>query len=493
MAGGGEGAGGGGGAWGPGEFELAGALVGAGAVRQAAGSGPGGRRRRLRALLSSRALPRTGWPPEEVEAFVRETALLDHTAFVGLAGMGEREGRVFAPAVARRYFGLAHGMGRSGDVTAEQPKACGSSLLAKLTNLLARDALREAGLRGCGPAVVLPLATGMSLVLALQALRRNRPPCARFVLWPRVDQKTGIKCVSAAGLELVVVPNRVDGDRVCTDLAAVERAVDELGADAVVGVLSTTACFAPREPDDVVGLAALCQRLGVGHVVNNAYGVQEGRTCAAISRAWAGTSGPGRVDAVVQSTDKNFLVPVGGSVVVGPKGRPGVVEGVARMYPGRASLGPSLDLLMTLLEMGAVGWRNLLDERRDNFEYLRRRLKEFAEGVGERVLDVPGNSISLAMTLSGVQAEPRQATQLGSMLFRRNVTGCRAFCPPGKTAEVDGRTFINFGSHTDAYPHAYLNVAAAVGMQLEEVDLFIRRLRECWEELVAKQSPQSPR
>ena len=58
---------------------------------------------------------------------------------------------------------------------------------------------------------------------------------------------------------------------------------------------------------------------------------------------------------------------------------------------------------------------------------------------------------------------------------------------------MDGRTFIKFGSHTDAYTHSYLNVAAAVGMQLEEVDLFIRRLRECWEELVAKQSPQSPR
>ena len=461
--------------------------VGPGAVRQAAGAGPGGRRRRLRALLSSRALPRAGWPPEEVEAFVRETALLDHTAFAGLAGMGEREGRVFAPAVARRYFGLTHGMGRSGDVTAEQPKACGSSLLAKLANLLARDALREAGLRGCGPALVLPLATGMSLVLALQALRRARPPGARFVLWPRVDQKTGIKCVSAAGLELVVVPNRVEGDRVCTDLAAVERAVGELGADAVVGVLCTTACFAPREPDDVVGLSALCQRLGVGHVVNNAYGVQEGRTCAAISRAW----GAGRVDAVVQSTDKNFLVPVGGSVVTGPKERPGVVEGVARMYPGRASLGPSLDLIMTFLEMGASGWRGLLEERREGFEYLRGRLEDFAQGVGERVLDVPGNSISLAMTLSGIQAEPRRATQLGSMLFRRNVTGCRVFCPAGKTAEVDGQIFINFGSHADAYPHAYLNVAAAVGMKKGEVDLFIERLSKCWKDLAAK-LPQSP-
>jgi O-phospho-L-seryl-tRNASec:L-selenocysteinyl-tRNA synthase len=197
------------------------------------------------------------------------------------------------------------------------------------------------------------------------------------------------------------------------------------------------------------------------------------------------------VDAVVQSTDKNFLVPVGGSVVTGPKERPGVVEGVARMYPGRASLGPSLDLIMTFLEMGASGWRGLLEERREGFEYLRGRLEDFAQGVGERVLDVPGNSISLAMTLSGIQAEPRRATQLGSMLFRRNVTGCRVFCPAGKTAEVDGQIFINFGSHADAYPHAYLNVAAAVGMKKGEVDLFIERLSKCWKDLAAK-LPQSP-
>ena len=472
---------GGGGTWGQEELELAGALVGGGAVRQAAAAGPGGRRRRLRALLSSRCLPPAGWPPGEVEAFVRETALLDNTAFLGLAGMGEREGRVLAPAVARRYFGLAHGMGRSGDLTAEQPKACGSSLLAKLSNLLVRSALKQAGLRGCGPALVLPLATGMALMLTLQALRRTRPPGARFILWPRVDQKTGIKCVSAAGLELVVVENKVEGDRVFADLEAVERAVRELGADNVVGVLSTTACFAPREPDDVVGLAVLCERLGVGLVVNNAYGVQCGRTCAAVEMAW----GAGRVDAVVQSTDKNFLVPVGGAVVAGPRSRPGVVEGVACLYPGRASLGPSLDVLMTLLELGGEGWRHLLQERRETYDFLKSRLEGFAESVGERVLDVPGNTISMAMTLSTIKAAPRSTTQLGSMLFRRNVSGCRVFCPSGKVSEVDGHKFVNFGSHTDAYPHAYLNVAAAVGMQKEEVNLFIDRLEKCWKDLMA--------
>jgi hypothetical protein len=46
------------------------------------------------------------------------------------------------------------------------------------------------------------------------------------------------------------------------------------------------------------------------HVVNNAYGVQASATAAEISRAMR----VGRVDVVVSSTDKNFLVPVGGAL-----------------------------------------------------------------------------------------------------------------------------------------------------------------------------------
>jgi O-phospho-L-seryl-tRNASec:L-selenocysteinyl-tRNA synthase len=49
---------------------------------------------------------------------------------------------------------------RSGDVAAEQPKAAGSSLLSKLTNLLVADAMRVAGMENMGPALVLPVATG---------------------------------------------------------------------------------------------------------------------------------------------------------------------------------------------------------------------------------------------------------------------------------------------------------------------------------------------
>ncbi len=64
-------------------------------------------------------------------------------------------------------------------------QAAGSSLLAKLTNLLVLDALKIAGMADISTATVLPLATGMALTSVLLALKRCRPPSARYVIWPR--------------------------------------------------------------------------------------------------------------------------------------------------------------------------------------------------------------------------------------------------------------------------------------------------------------------
>lgn len=47
---------------------------------------------------------------------------MDSNNFLDNIGVGEREARVASSLVARRHYRLAHGMGRSGDVAAEQPK-----------------------------------------------------------------------------------------------------------------------------------------------------------------------------------------------------------------------------------------------------------------------------------------------------------------------------------------------------------------------------------
>ena len=75
-------------------------------------------------------------------------------------------------------------------------------------------------------------------------------------------------------MELVVIPNVLEGDQLRTDLGQLRAAIDRLGADSVVAVLSTTSCFAPRAADRLVEIAKLCREMDVGHIVNNAYGVQ---------------------------------------------------------------------------------------------------------------------------------------------------------------------------------------------------------------------------
>ena len=47
--------------------------------------------------------------------------------------------------VACSILRLSHGIGRSGDIAAVQPKAAGSSLLMKLTNSMVLDAIKLAG------------------------------------------------------------------------------------------------------------------------------------------------------------------------------------------------------------------------------------------------------------------------------------------------------------------------------------------------------------
>lgn len=141
-------------------------------------------------------------------------------------------------------------------------------------------------------------------------------------------------------------------------------------------------------PDDAQ--AKLCSKHGIAHIINNAYGVQSASLCQLVTAACR----KGRVDAVVQSTDKNFMVrctvaacltrqivvvyiaiiylcvvafpssrssgcctqvPVGGAIVAAPRSNTQLVEAVNKVYPGRASASPSLDLFMTLLYWGAEG------------------------------------------------------------------------------------------------------------------------------------------
>lgn len=482
------------------------------------------RQKLIKTLLSQRRLPSTGWDEATIEMLLKDSALMDSNNFLDNVGMGEREGRVVSDLVARRHFRMVHGIGRSGDIAAEQPKAAGSSLLARLTNELVSDALKIAGILELGPVLTLPLATGMALTTTLLALRGLRPSTARYVIWPRIDQKTCLKCIPAAGFEPIVVNMKIKGDQIVTDINAIETIVDKIGCDAVACVMTTTSCFAPRVPDDVVSVAKICKNKGIPHIINNAYGVQSKHICSMITSACR----KGRVDGIVQSTDKNFMVPVGGSVVASPKSHPELTKKVNSLYPGRASMSPLLDLLITLLEMGEYGWKEKLKAREQLKCYAYEALQKTASALGERVLKTDDNPISMAMTVNSLlesnhkikylrneeinkperslqaKIEPdietsgdkpgeikcieeapnrlnlklESPTFLGSMLFSRAASGSRVFVP-GKSQEVAGIKFNSYGASSDEYKDAYINVAAAIGGSSAEVDEFLRRLEKC--------------
>jgi len=471
-------------------------------------------------------------------------------------GVGEREGRIYSPLVLSRHHGLGHGIGRSGDLMEAQPKAAGSSALLRLTLRLVLDAVRRGaglnhgknggggGSQQRGPAsfgTLLPVCTGMSMALVLSGLRdrarkniaatasastdipSKRTPERDVVLWSRIDQKSCYKAILSAGLKCIVLPTvkNPSTDEVSTDLPALKEALDRLG-DTVLAVVTTTSCFCPRVPDEVDAVAKMIQAwnaannyattdvsdngecrggVGVSHVINHAYGLQCRATNKLINRACV----VGRVDAIVCSTDKNFLVPVGGALVLSPAAD--VIDVVQKNYPGRASASPMVDLFITLLSMGFGGYKEILEERVRLSRLFRAKFEEVAEAFGEQMLDCPRNTISFGVTLDNliptgqnahgdtneklISAQERNQliTRFGSMLFTRCISGTRVV-PPGEKKTISGHTFLGFGSSYDKYPHAYMTAACAVGMGEEEMLEFFRRLEKSWKDYYSKREKE---
>lgn len=387
---------------------------------------------------------------------------------VPVVGAGEREGRVISPLVKELHLGLTHGIGRSGNLTEQQPKAVGSSILAEISNKLALDAIRTIGIPETKAAVVVPVATGMALSLCLGSWRLLRPK-AKYVVFLRIDQKSCFKSIVTAGFEPIIIDGirELGTDTLITDITKLEETLRSKRDD-ILAVMSTTSCFAPRGPDNLMAVGQLCDTYNVGHLVNNAYGLQSPECLRRINEAGKF----GLIDAFVQSTDKNFLVPVGGSVIATFSEE--WMNVIASFYPGRASAVPSRDLVITLLHLGRKGLAELYEKQQLNFRLLREELDKFAKSIGQRILNVPTNMVSLALTLDGWSAEAQ--TAFGAELFSRGVTGARAI-PNDVRKTVDGYEFANFGSHASRQHGGYLNVACALGMSVEEIHELIARMK----------------
>ena len=257
-----------------------------------------------------------------------------------------------------------------------------------------------------------------------------------------------------------MLEGRLEGEKIVTgDLLPV---IERVGASNILCVLTTTSCFAPRVPDNIELVSVLCKEQGVPHVINNAYGLQCSKICHHIKESVR----LGRVDFIVQSTYKNFLVPVGGAVVSSPNKE--LLEKLNQIYPGRASMSSVLDLFITFLTVGAKGLVRKVQERKQLAVVFKEKLSQLALSVGERVLDSKENTISFAVSCG--------KDDVGSKLFLRRVSGCRFVGNLEK--EVCGIRFRNYGSSLSGYPFTYFTAACALGLTLSEVEVFLERLRE---------------
>ena len=402
--------------------------------------------RPMKLLFEQRRMPEEGWKDSQIEELLNLLSAMDTDKDSKAARLGEREGRVASPAVSRLAYGFHQGVGRSGDLTEAQPKAAGGSLMYFLANKLSSDALRRLGVPNIKDAVVLPLATGMTLALALCAARNLTK--GKEVVYPQIDHKTPLKAIRLAGLQERIVEGEICEDAVNVPKEEIEKAVNENTA----AILSTTTFFPPREPDHIKDIAKIAEEKKIPHIINNAYGVQSRE----IMKLVRGAIDAGRVDAIIQSTDKNFLAPVGGAIVASPNEE--FLDEVSEMYAGRATAAPIVQFLAAILSIGLDGYEKLRIQQEENREFLESSLKEVAERHSQRILNVY-NPISVAMTLEG-----RNAKKIGKALFAARVTGARAL-------EKN-----DFGVCCPQYVSSYINFDAGIGIQKNEIILAMKRL-----------------
>ncbi len=395
----------------------------------------------VRDVLNRRVFPEKPLTDSQIDIMLKLLSSMDTDKDPEAVRVGEREARVLSPYVENLAAGFNHGVGRSGQLNMPQPKAIGASIMQQVANTVALDAIRKLGLSNCRAGLVTPLSTGMSIALVLGGLRRELG--VQRVLYPRIDHKSPQRGISFAGLEEVSIPTLLNDDAVVVDMGALESTISKTKSCAV---LSTTTFFPPRESDPVKEIAKLCADHDVPLIINNAYGVQSSNIMQSIRSA----IDAGRVDAIVQSSDKNFLSPVGASIIVAPDSK--TLEMTSDTYAGRASAAPIVQTLASLLALGHKSYKSLQKEQEVNISLLRDKLEELATSINQRVLQVQ-NYIACAITMDNVDVK-----ELGARLYNDRVTGPRAV-PRG-----------SYGSSIDNYPHSYLVMNAAIGARKIDVE-----------------------
>jgi len=203
-----------------------------------------------------------------------------------------------------------------------------------------------------------------------------------------------------------------------------------------------------------------------------------------------------------------FICSLGGALITSPNEN--ITNAIGKMYAGRASASPHIDLFITLLSMGLDGYKHILKERKSLTFAFREGLDAIAKNYGERLLACPRNTISFGITLNNLGDDGQGQTQkiqrnndvictkddehrrkaisfFGSMLFTRSVSGARVI-PQGQSSKIGNELFRGYGSSTDEYGCAYLTAACAIGLTQQEMDSFFHRLDRAFQNYTGSES-----
>jgi O-phospho-L-seryl-tRNASec:L-selenocysteinyl-tRNA synthase len=416
----------------------------------------------IKILFEQKNVPKEPWSDEQIIFLLQILSNMDTDKDPQASRVGEREARIASKLHLKTSGGFCHGIGRSGFLTAPQPKAPGGSIMYEISNYLARNFLKNFGLPNIKEAIVVPLSTGMSLALCLGALRFREEPNKNKILLPRIDHKSILKAIDLMGFEPKIINGKVYNDAVRVPIEDIKANLDEK----CFAIISITSFFPPREHDDIKEISKFANENGLIHIIINAYGVQSPEWMKLIRSA----IDSGRVDAIIQSTDKNFLTPVGGAIVASPA--KDVITKISQAYAGRASATPIVNFLISMLSLGINGYQNLLDEQKRNRTLLEEKLKDVADKINEKILDV-FNPVAVALSLKNLKNE--QLYALGGALYNLRVTGPRVYNPFED----------NFGVCCDDYHTPYIVMNAAIGSTKSDILKAVERFVKAYNQILS--------
>ncbi len=156
-------------------------------------------------FLDQRTIPEEGWNDSQIQMLLTLLGSMDSDKDPKGARIGEREGKIATPLLNSISAGFNHGVGRSGNLSAPQPKAPGASLMMNLTNRTILSLIHALGVPNVKSALTFPLGTGMALGMAIRGAATFSGTDLRSkyqVLMPRIDHKSPIKGIEFIGCDV---------------------------------------------------------------------------------------------------------------------------------------------------------------------------------------------------------------------------------------------------------------------------------------------------